>query len=204
MASRAAARSLTRKALLTTAAATILAWSCSAAAFQERKTPASRLAGTAWEQVARQHGLDPALLYAIALVESRRYYPGEEAFRPHPWALRGPEGPKYPADAEAARRVLRSMDPSSLRATDIGLMQVNYHWHGHRVERPEDLLDPYTNITVAATILAEAVATAPNDLELGIGHYHCYDSQRARAYGREVIAIWRRLRTAEPLGRQPR
>jgi len=42
-------------------------------------------------------------------------------------------------------------------------------------------------------ILSEALATAPGDLELGIGRYHSPNEARARDYGRTVLTIWRGL-----------
>ena len=53
---------------------------------------------------------------------------------------------------------------------------------------------PPRNIEIAAAILAEALAATPGDLELGIGRYHNPGEQRARAYGRTVLTIEKRLR----------
>ena len=49
-----------------------------------------------------------------------------------------------------------------------------------------------------ADILAEALATAPGDLELGIGRYHSPTEARARSYGRTVLTIWQGLRRLPP------
>ena len=75
------------------------------------------------------------------------------------------------------------------RNIDVGLMQVNLQWHGHRAT-PDALLDAGTNLDVAAAILAAAIASAPGDPELGIGRYHHWRNETvARAYGRRVLAV---------------
>lgn len=72
-------------------------------------------------------------------------------------------------------------------------MQVNTLWHSQRVRDPQDLLDPATNLRVAAVILAEAMKSTP-DLELGIGRYHHWtDETKSRAYAKRVIGVWHRL-----------
>lgn len=75
-------------------------------------------------------------------------------------------------------------------------MQINLHWHGHRVEKPEQLLNPETNLKIGAVILAEAIQSAPNNLELGIGRYHSWQNvQAAVLYGRRVLALADQIRT---------
>jgi hypothetical protein len=145
------------------------------------------LAATRWEAVARRHGLEPLLLYGVALQESRRSR-GENTISPWPWTLRSPEGPRFYDSKDAAVNDLRDL-LTRYRNIDVGLMQVNLQWHGHRAS-PDALLDAGTNLEVAAGILAAAIASAPGDLELGIGRYHHWRDERvARAYGRGVIAL---------------
>ena len=157
-------------------------WSRPAAAFD--------LTGTAWAEAAAPHRLDPALLYAIALMESGR--PRDGGLAPWPWTLWLPgRGGVFLASRDQA---LDTLQANSGMPVDIGLMQVNLRWHGHRVGRPEELLEPRRNLEIAADILAEALATAPGDLELGIGRYHSPTEARARSYGRTVLTIWQGLR----------
>ena len=147
------------------------------------------LAGTAWETAAQPYGLDPSLLYAIAIMESGRARDGGLA--PWPWTLWIPQqGGRFFASEEEALATLRA---NAAAGVDIGLMQVNLRQHGHRVDWPEELLEPQRNLEVAAGILAEAVRSAPRDLELGIGRYHSPNEDRARTYGRTVLTILGRL-----------
>ena len=70
---------------------------------------------------------------------------------------------------------------------------MNIRWHGHRVDRLESLLDPKTNLGVGAAILKEALASAPGDLTTGIGRYHSTRPERAKAYARTVLSLYRHL-----------
>jgi hypothetical protein len=152
------------------------------------------LAGTHWETVARRHGLDPLLLFAVALQESQRAR--DKGFAsPWPWVTRSPEGPRFYSSREAAVADLeRLMNKYRPIAIDVGLMQVNLRWHGHHVSATE-LLDGRRNLEIAADILAEAVRSAPGDPELGVGRYHQWrDEGVARRYGSRVLALFQRLR----------
>lgn len=143
------------------------------------------LSGTAWEDAARPYGLDPQLLYAVAIMESGQARAGGLA--PWPWTLWIPKqgGQFFASEAEAQAALAAHREA----AVDVGLMQVNLRWHGHRVEQPLELLEPVRNLEVGAAILAEAVASAPADAELGIGRYHSAETPRARVYGRTVLQI---------------
>ena len=155
-----------------------------------RPVSALDLRDTAWAEAATPHDLDPGLLYAIALMESGR--PREGGLAPWPWTLWLPgQGGVF---LETREQALSTLSAHSAAAVDVGLMQVNLRWHGHRVASPEALLEPARNLEIAARILSEALATAPGDLELGIGRYHSPNEARARDYGRTVLTIWRGLR----------
>ena len=150
--------------------------------------PRADLAGTIWDAAAQSAGVaDPLLLYAIALVESG-YLADGGFYRPYPWTVRLPGGTVLPGSEAEARRIVRLLPPGT--NADIGVMQVNLAAHHDMVARPEDLVEPAQNIFVAARILAEALDSAPLDLELGIGRYHSWDEQRARTYGRRVLALY--------------
>jgi len=179
-------------ALMTIAAC----WSVPASAFT--------LTGTMWERVSKASACNapPLLLYSLAIQESRHSV-GSGLIRPHPFALRNAvSGSKYPASkAEAAKLLAQYIQEDPL--TDIGMMQINLRWNGNRVASPEMLLDPETNIAVAAQILCEALSIKRDDIELGIGGYHTMNPKReidARAYARSVLLIWRSLQALERSG----
>lgn len=162
------------------------------------------LKDTMWERVSHASTCKaPAmLLYSIALQESRSSA-GGGMVRPHPFALRnGPSGSKYPKTAQEATVLLERFLAED-RLTDIGMMQINYRWNGHRVANPSMLLSAETNIRVAAEILCEAIKAQRGDIELAIGGYHTMNPKRetdARAYARSVLYIWRSLQKLERNG----
>jgi len=149
---------------------------------------------TAWWGVAGKRGLDPYILYAVALVESAKV--SKRIAKPWPWALNRQGRPFIPSSLAEAKDILGGALAKGIRNIDVGLMQVNIHWQGHRVRQPEDLLDPETNLRVGADVLAESIGSAPGNLILGIGRYHAgfHNDARAYRYGRRVLAVSRRLR----------
>lgn len=163
------------------------------------------LEGTIWERVSQESRCkpDPLLLYSIALQESRASA-GEGLVAPHPLALRNSQRgsffPKSVGEAEAA--VSRFIKEDKL--TDIGIMQINFHWNGYRVENPKDLLNPEVNIKVGAEILCEAISANRTDIQLAIGGYHTRNPKRevdARKYAMGVMRIWRNLMVLSKGGR---
>lgn len=154
------------------------------------------LSGTVFDDAATRHGIDPLLLYAVALAESAKGA-GQGNIGPSPWALRSKGSPFYANTKQAASEKLEQLLKQG-RSIDVGYMQVNIKWNGHRVDNVYDLLDPQKNVHVGAEILAEAISSAPNDIELGIGRYHNWlNVPLARNYGSRVLAIYRNLQEVE-------
>lgn len=146
------------------------------------------LKGTIFEQAGNEYDVDPVLLYSIALVESAVDTPGKAGFvNPFPWTLRT-DKPYYGSTREQAEKeLLRLLE--NRKSVDVGLMQVNTKWHGHRVKNPLDLLDPLTNVRVAAAILSEQIDKA-KDAETAVGRYHSFNPERARWYAQHVLRIY--------------
>lgn len=143
-----------------------------------------------WRRVADEHGLDPMLLYAISVHESGRAE-ADAPLRPWPFAINTPRGPVYATDEGHARRVLAAWRND--RRLDVGLMQVNLGYHRERVEQPAHLVEPETNLRVAAAILAEAIAACGGDVWAGVGRYHSADPKRAQRYVAAVAETFRRV-----------
>lgn len=164
------------------------------------------LKGTMWERgaVNAPCKLDPLLLYAVALKESRGSA-GSGLISPQPYALRnGPSGNVYPKSLGEARILLRRYLAED-NLTDIGIMQINYRWNGNRVRKPEDLLEPEVNIKTGSKILCESIALNPSDIQLAIGGYHTMNPTReldARSYAADVIGIWRSIQRLNAQGKE--
>lgn len=155
------------------------------------------LNGTIYTAPAIAVDLDPLLLYSVALAESSWIAEKKGDVQPNPYTLRVASLPGYYTDdLDTATAQLQSY-LAKYSSIDIGFLQVNSYYHGHRVDNLFDLLDPVINLQVGAEILRETIDSAPGDLELGIGRYHHWaDEVRARSYGARIIAIYNNLRAA--------
>lgn len=149
---------------------------------------------SAWEYVAQKHDLDPKLLLAVALQESRKAINKKaKHVAPHPYAIHLSGKAYYPKTKEEAMKIISKLSKCS--NVDIGLMQINWKWHCDKVENVADLLNPFENLQVGSGILRKAMSSSPDDLILGIGRYHQWkDEKIARNYGRKVYAIYERLK----------
>ncbi len=146
--------------------------------------------GAPWTEAAQKAGLDdPRMLQAIAFAESGRTN-DHGLIEPWPWALNIEGQAFFPTSQEEAMTLLSAHQD---RSVDVGLLQINIRWHGHRFDDPNSLLDPVINLEIGAAILKEALASAPGDLTAGIGRYHSSDPERARSYARTVLAFYRYL-----------
>jgi hypothetical protein len=92
----------------------------------------SKLQSTLWWQIAEQHQLDPYILYAVALVESAKGTPSNHV-TPWPWAINKSGKSIISRSQQEARTILNKTLAEGSRNIDVGLMQINLHWHGHRV-----------------------------------------------------------------------
>jgi hypothetical protein len=154
----------------------------------------AKLQNTLWWKVAKQYQLDPYILYAVALVESAKGNPSNHV-TPWPWAINTSGKSIIPRSQQEARAILNKTLAEGARNIDVGLMQVNLHWHGHRVGKPEQLLNPVTNLQIGALVLAKAIQSAPNDLVMGVGRYHSWqNTEAAVSYGRRVLAVANQIR----------
>jgi hypothetical protein len=153
-----------------------------------------KLQNTQWWAIARQRQIDPYILYAVALVESANS-DDHATITPWPWAINKSGKSIISASKQDAQRILANTIAEGNRHIDIGMMQINLYWHGHKVAKPEQLLNPITNLEIGAKLLAEAIQSSPNNLELGIGRYHSWqNAQAAVQYGQRVIALANQIR----------
>lgn len=151
------------------------------------------LSGTVFETVGHRYHVDPKLLYSISLVESAvkaETKSGKEFMvQPSPWTLRTRRKPYYAqSKADAEKLLLKLLQVN--KSVDIGLMQINSRWHAHRVKKVTDLLDPETNVSVAATILSELIDRYPDNALEVIARYHSGDAKRGAWYAKHVLRVY--------------
>ena len=154
------------------------------------------LAGTIYEKAGREFDVDPTLLYSVALIESAvASEDGSETVSPYPWTLRT-DRPFYgKTRREAEEELLRVLKHT--KSVDVGLMQINARWHGHRVKKLTDLLDPLTNVRVGASILSERLKATPTDALRAVATYHSFSPERGEWYARHVMRVWSMLKNLE-------
>lgn len=158
------------------------------------------LTGTVFEKAGEKFNVDPQLIYSIAIVESAvtsEDY-GKKYINPYPYALRT-DKPYYPKTRNEANRVLKSLLRKN-KSVDVGLCQINTLWHGYRVSKITDLLDPQINANVAAKILSESIEKYPKDAVAAIGAYHSTDPVRAKRYARSVLRVYTRIKSIKSIG----
>jgi Transglycosylase SLT domain len=117
----------------------------------------------------------PELLAAIAWVESRGW----------PWAINIGGVGLYPRNYSDAVKLIRAVRGRA----DIGVAQIHYPiWGPVFGLQPEDLLDPWINLHVAARILKHAIDQEPGSWG-GVGRYHSATPWRKWQYAHRVAIV---------------
>ena len=132
------------------------------------------------------------LLYSVALAESAFHKKGIKTVKPWQFALRTKTrayyGESYEDTVRELHQILKTTD-----SVDIGLMQINFRWHAHRVDKPEDLLDVKTNVSVAADILKERLIANHDNWSEALAQYHSFDDSRGPWYALFVLGIYAQI-----------
>lgn len=135
-------------------------------------------------------GVPADVLYVVALVESGRSHRTGRERTPWPWSLNlHGRGWHFPSRATAWRALSLAIAAGE-RSVDIGLMQVNWRYHGSRFKDPWHALDPEQNLKVAAELLKDCYARR-RDWWASVGCYHApNDAARAARYRQRVLEQW--------------
>ena len=146
------------------------------------------LEGTIFETIGADHGVDPLLLYAIAITESATGA-GNGYIGPSPYVFRTSGGPRFFKSKSVAETELSAVLKTT-QNVDVGMMQINLRYHPQ--SDPLNLLDPHHNLTVAAKYLKKTMAST-DDPVIGVGRYHSWTKDLAKWYGERVWQIYRNL-----------
>jgi soluble lytic murein transglycosylase-like protein len=144
-----------------------------------------------WSQIGKASGVDPLLLYSVALVESKALYPDGKV-APTPWLFRVDDH-LVRGERHDVQLAMAAASQFGSAVQDVGIMQVYYPMHRDAVRDPLTLLNPRTNITVAAKILRDGMQQT-RDRVLGVGYYHSHTPTLARDYGTAVLTVYQRLK----------
>ena len=136
----------------------------------------------------QEHGLPPALLGAIARVESGRPQ-AEGGVAPWPWTINAEgQGRFFDSKAEAMAAV-EALRARGVTVVDVGCLQVNLHHHPQAFGSLEEAFDPWANARYAGLFLSRLQAAA-GDWVKAAGHYHSQTPERAEGYRMRVLAAW--------------
>ena len=145
----------------------------------------------AYRQVAVANGIPADIFYAVALAESGRHLGDERPARPWPWTLNIHGEGVYFSDRRSAWHAIVAAIGKQWTSVDIGLMQVNWRYHQHRLLDPWRALDPHVNLQVAAEILKRCQQRL-SDWWDSVGCYHSpANAERAKRYQERVRGHWR-------------
>ena len=149
-------------------------------------------ASNPWVVEGARPGLDPMLIYSMALTESRTLW-RDGYVRPCPWCIRIDGELHRATSKDEAQALARAAMSAGRTITDVGVMQVNARAHAKRVDGDiAALVDVSTNIRVGADILQEALAST-KDFERGLGRYHSWTARLGDPYGRVALRRYTNL-----------
>ena len=137
-----------------------------------------------FEKVAHEQNVARRLLYAVALTESGRQG------SPWPWTLNVEGKGYFYSSRNEAHKALVTFLKSGHRSIDVGLMQVNLQFNGHRFANTWNALDPYANVGIGAQILRDNFAR-DSDPATAVAHYHSRTPARGAAYLQRVASHYR-------------
>ncbi|WP_200193671.1 transglycosylase SLT domain-containing protein [Halorhodospira abdelmalekii] len=139
-----------------------------------------------YQDVAEAVDVPAQLLYALAAAESGAAL-NSGRYKPWPWTLNVGGKPERHASLEAAQAALRQHRAAGRRNVDVGLMQVNWYWHGERFATLSESLEPQTNLKVGAAILRAHYEERGDWLDAA-GAYHAPADPQAAAAHRKAVA----------------
>ncbi len=146
--------------------------------------------------IAQAHTIPPAVLYAIALVESGQKLASGQV-RPWPWTLNVAGVPRRYPTRLAAWKGLKHYLAQGVDFIDVGIMQVNWHYHHKKLGTPWEALEPFNNTRTGAKIL-QAEYNKTGAWHTAIGRYHSPGQKpaqrlRAKHYAQRVMQQIKRI-----------
>ena len=144
-----------------------------------------------WAKAGKRYGLDPMLIYAVAMVETRATQP-DGSVSPTPWIVRI-NGHLHSGSRVESEHAIELAHLMAVPVQDVGIMQVYYPMHRDIEPDPIALLNPARNIEIGTRLLSKAMKESADPI-LRIGYYHSHDAELARGYGQTVLAVYQQLK----------
>ena len=130
-------------------------------------------------EAEKEYNIPKGLLLAIAEVESD--------LNPHAVGVEG-RAITTRSKEESSRAINHHLKSGSTNI-DIGVMQVNYHWHGKSFNDIREMLEPSKNVAYAAKLL-KTLYDKHHDWQKAVRHYHSATPEHHKKYSRKIILTW--------------
>jgi hypothetical protein len=130
-------------------------------------------------KVEKQYDIPQGLLASVARIESNN----------NPYALSIEGKAFYGKDLEKTLSVLNHHLEKGVRNIDIGVMQINWHWHGRNFSGLDEMITPEYNIKYAAKFL-NSLYKRHGSWSKAVRHYHSSNSDRQKLYAKKILISW--------------
>jgi hypothetical protein len=127
----------------------------------------------------KQYAIPTGLLYSIALVESKI----------NPYAINVEGKAIFSKSKSAALETIKYYRRLGVTNIDIGIMQINYRWHGREFTSIEQMINPVHNLAYAAQLLT-SLYKIHGSWHKATRLYHSATPKYYKKYSKSIIAAW--------------
>jgi len=127
----------------------------------------------------KENQIPSGLLAAIAKLESNT----------QAYALNVNGNAVFNKSLEEASGIVKKKLASGLKNIDLGVMQLNYRWHGDKFSNISQMLMPENNIKYAANLL-RSLRNRYGTWHKAVRYYHSAKPEHHRKYSQRVVAYW--------------
>ena len=131
------------------------------------------------DKTEQNYSIPSGLLKSIASVESGN----------KPYALNISGKTIFACSKEEAARIVRLYQDEGVTNIDLGLAQINLHWHGKHFSSISEMLEPKHNLEYAAKFLSK-LYRKHGSWNKAVRHYHSANPQYHIKYSRKVLISW--------------
>jgi hypothetical protein len=132
----------------------------------------------------KKYNIPKNLLRSISIVESGKWNREHKMTFAWPWIVGiDGKGEYFKSYGEAAAFLRKAVARGA--NVDIGCHQINWKYHGHHFNKPEELLHPKINAAYAAHFLIEKFNSS-KDWSKAVAHYHSHTPEFGDRYLKKV------------------
>jgi hypothetical protein len=131
------------------------------------------------DKTEQNYSIPSGLLKSIASVESGN----------KPYALNISGKTIFASSKEEAVKIVRLYQDEGVTNIDLGLAQINLHWHGKHFSSISEMLEPKSNLEYAAKFLNE-LYRKHGSWNKAVRHYHSANPEYHRKYSKKILLAW--------------